>query len=977
VVQPPVTPPAPPQPAPLPAAALVLKDTTAAAWLAGAGIPVRTVREADLPAVLDTAALIVIPVQEVRQPATVDALKAYVGRGGRVLAAYWGPLGVRWPISSAMQGLLGVSVSAWSGRNNATIVAAPAGKPLFNGTGRLRMGRGYAVVGAPIAAPAPKAVPKPALAPNGKTPGKPNAAVSVNSTAVGGQAGPDLPPTTVARWVTDDGKPSRPAPDDAAVVLTAGTLWIGENIFDAANNTPDVRRWFLNAAVTLAPALRLTAKQSVLAAAQARVDAARAAVAAARTSAADAGLNDAQARLDAGGRALTAAAPEMDFGVVLKAVDASDSAVMEATALSTPSRAVEARAVWIEQASLPKNLGDVRKLVARFADARFNVLLPETVYSGRAAFPSAVYPQDSRFSGFDPLRALIDEAHRRGMEVHPWVWTLCAGIAGEQGPLLRIHPEWAARDKAGRIITDGKGLMWLSPSIPAARTAIRNVIREIAAKYDVDGIHLDYARYNSPEFDYSDAARLAFKAKAGFDPLDVSSISPKSNAWRLWREDQVNSLVQDIHSDLAAVKPSLELSASVYQSPDDGRRERLQDWALWLKSGWIAWAAPTTFTSDAVELSRWLADDRAAASSEAYLVPGLDAGQMPDAVSLGAQIGAARAAGATGVCLFDAGSLSDDAIGVLKAGAFRASAVTPWKNPLASARALAAAAAERVKALPISDAQAASQARAAGAELDAWAARPDLPSFATVPAGLAALAPSGPALDDARSLALAAQQVALVAGAGARTPAQQTPPPVVTVASPLPLPSASVPLMTGAVTPDGRLDESAWSAAAIVSLDHNYQGDKAPVATTVRLMHDASALYIGVTCAEPNMAALKASVIERDGRVYADDSVEVFLSAAARGLPYYHFIVGAGGGMWDDETGDVTWNGPWSAAVSKDAGSWTAEIAIPFSVLDAAPAGQWRANVMRNRFPDGAAYLTWSVPYGTYRTVDRFGMWEF
>lgn len=949
----PVAVPAPVPTPPPPQYAVVLVERKAADWLTAAGVPSKLVTEVQLPTALDGAALVVLPLQEIRRVDTVEALKAYAAKGGRILASYWGPPGIKTAVAAPLSGLFNVNVTGWSGKGNNYIAGVGAGKPLFNGSGRLYLGRGYTAV-------ATFAVPRP-LAPS------PNPPLTPSSPP---------PPFVAGRWVKQDGRALRD--NDTAVVQTPTTLWIAENIFADANDSPEVRRWFANAATTMAPTLRLPAKQALLASAQSRLDATRAAVTAARTQGVDAPFNDAQASLDAATTALADAAKAMDLTGVMKTLEGFDDALTDASAQSAPSRTVEARAVWIEQTALTKSRDDIRRLVGRFADAHFNVILPEVVYRGRTAYPGTVYQQDSRFAGFDPLRALIDEAHKRGMEVHPWVWTLCVGYYGEQGPILRSNPEWAARDKAGRTMTEGSRLFWLSPAIPAARTAIRNVIREIAARYDIDGIQLDYLRYNSPWFDYSDDARAAYKAVSGEDPATLSSISPAYVRWHLWREEQVNSLVRDIHNDLTSVRPGAKLSAAVYQTPDDARRDRLQDWAFWLKNRWFDWVAPMTYTADTVELNRWLAVDEAAAKDSAHLVPGLDVAAVRDPAALSAQIAAARAVPAQGTALFSASGLTDDRLRSLRLGAFRLPAVTPWKDPGKAATALATAAAQLFSSTAAPDEAAATAARNAATAITAWTAGTAGQMAASSPpeAREKALSdarynPARNLLEDARRIVAASLLIAPDSGL------KPTPPPITTVANPSPLPTASVPSTNAAITVDGKLDEPAWQTAAVVNLTHTADGARAKIGAEVKVIRDATSLYIGFTCPEPNMAALVAGVTERDGAVYNDDSVEVFLAPNTVGLPYYHFVVGAGGGTWDDRTGDKTWNTRWTSAITRDAASWTAEIAIPFSSLNASPTGSWRANLARNRRPDGPAFITWSTPNGSYHTPDRFGSITF
>jgi hypothetical protein len=176
---------------------------------------------------------------------------------------------------------------------------------------------------------------------------------------------------------------------------------------------------------------------------------------------------------------------------------------------------------------------------------------------------------------------------------------------------------------------------------------------------------------------------------------------------------------------------------------------------------------------------------------------------------------------------------------------------------------------------------------------------------------------------------------------------------------------------------DGNLDEPVWNSAASASLSRNTDGAHVKVGATVKIFRDDSSLYFGFTCPEPDMANLKATATDRDGSVYDDDSVEVFLAPNDPGLPYFHFIVGAAGGASDDRSGSKAWNTHWTWAAGRGPDAWTAEIAIPFSSLNASPAGRWRANFMRNRRPSGPSFINWSTTYGNYHNPDRFGSIDF
>jgi uncharacterized lipoprotein YddW (UPF0748 family) len=70
-----------------------------------------------------------------------------------------------------------------------------------------------------------------------------------------------------------------------------------------------------------------------------------------------------------------------------------------------------------------------------------------TTTSGEAYYPSELVP-DKVWGRWDPLAIIVREAHKRGLQVYP---TMCVLACGDKKPagVLRAHPDWALRDKAG------------------------------------------------------------------------------------------------------------------------------------------------------------------------------------------------------------------------------------------------------------------------------------------------------------------------------------------------------------------------------------------------------------------------------------------------------------------------------------------------------------------------------------------------
>lgn len=139
---------------------------------------------------------------------------------------------------------------------------------------------------------------------------------------------------------------------------------------------------------------------------------------------------------------------------------------------------------------------------------------------------------------------------------------------------------------------------------------------------------------------------------------------------------------------------------------------------------------------------------------------------------------------------------------------------------------------------------------------------------------------------------------------------------------------------------DGTVGEAEWAGAMRTKPFVVPSGDKATLRTTARLTHDGKNLYLAVECADPDPASLVRDHTRRDGDVYLDDCVEVFLDADLDFRTYYHFLVNAGN-VQRDERGaldrlpsyDVSWNAGWSSAVHRGTDGWSVELAIPLAAV--------------------------------------------
>lgn len=192
---------------------------------------------------------------------------------------------------------------------------------------------------------------------------------------------------------------------------------------------------------------------------------------------------------------------------------------------------------------------------------------------------------------------------------------------------------------------------------------------------------------------------------------------------------------------------------------------------------------------------------------------------------------------------------------------------------------------------------------------------------------------------------------------------------------------------------DGSLDDSMWAAAGRVPefQSHTAPGAPAQQKTEVFLCHDAMNLYVGLRCFEPAMERLKAAVLTRDGEVFVDDSIELFLDTQNDEFRFFQLAFNAAGTRFDQlcagdnnaganvfgaayskqKVRDVGWNGEWRVKTRRYADRWEAEVALPFRTFGRA-SDLWGVNVCRNRRAGESETSAWRVG-GFFHQPNRFG----
>jgi len=131
---------------------------------------------------------------------------------------------------------------------------------------------------------------------------------------------------------------------------------------------------------------------------------------------------------------------------------------------------------------------------------------------------------------------------------------------------------------------------------------------------------------------------------------------------------------------------------------------------------------------------------------------------------------------------------------------------------------------------------------------------------------------------------------------------------------------------------DGKLGDPAWKRAAhIGEFMVPDLREKARVKTEAWITYDESALYVAMRNHEPRLSGMKHATTGRDGNIWADDTVEVFIDTNLDRKTYYQFAVNAAGTFFDAFVFDAKgYESSAESAVGREKGAWTFEIAIPW-----------------------------------------------
>ncbi|MFO8000383.1 MAG: family 10 glycosylhydrolase [Marinilabilia sp.] len=227
--------------------------------------------------------------------------------------------------------------------------------------------------------------------------------------------------------------------------------------------------------------------------------------------------------------------------------------------------------------------------------------------------------------GYDPLEFVIEECHKRGMEIHAWLnpyrfETVSEKYADMPGDYRQDHPEWVLEYPEKSDGSPGESI--LDPGNPEVRQRISDIVEEIITDYEVDGIVFDdyfYAYGGTP---------------SDLDAYSQERYKPSGIGLDDWRRNNVNQMIGDVFEVIETHKPWVTFGVSPFgiwtTDEEVAREEGLElpsgitgmnaykqiycDPVSWLKNGDVDYLSPqlywpTTSTGQDYEvLAPWWSD---------------------------------------------------------------------------------------------------------------------------------------------------------------------------------------------------------------------------------------------------------------------------------------------------------------------------------------------------------------------------------
>ena len=286
--------------------------------------------------------------------------------------------------------------------------------------------------------------------------------------------------------------------------------------------------------------------------------------------------------------------------------------------------------LWITADSM-KDKESINEALYFAFDHDFDKVFVQCRFRGDAFYSSKLVPKNPSIQdrSFDPLDYAISIGHQLGLEVHAWMntyilWTKSGKKKSAPNNLSHIYhtnKEWTESNIYGKSDSDidldqvqslNWGGVYLSPNHPEVNNYLSLVFKEIIDNYNIDGLHLDYIRFQSDIYGFNKEGIKVFKDRYGFDPLDIerniistvygweqSEIDSMKTLWNNFKIENINNLLINVKNIIEnSENKDIDFSAAVKPDYYLAKKKWSQDWMDWLDLELLDFVVLMNYASD-------------------------------------------------------------------------------------------------------------------------------------------------------------------------------------------------------------------------------------------------------------------------------------------------------------------------------------------------------------------------------------------
>ncbi len=258
------------------------------------------------------------------------------------------------------------------------------------------------------------------------------------------------------------------------------------------------------------------------------------------------------------------------------------------------------RGVWLTNVDSDalNSKNNIIQTVKTCKEQGFNLICVVMYNKGMTLYPSTTMKNligqeiDSLFIGRDPLKELIEEAHKENIKVIAWFeFGFSSSYKLGGGKIVAAKPNWASKNNEGNLVTKN-GFDWINGFDPEVQQFMLSLIKEVVTNYDIDGIQ-------------GDDRLPAMPVEAGYEEYTINKYMEEHNgakppkdfrdsAWVNWRANILNNYMGEIYKTVKAIKPKVIVSMAPSIFPWS-KEEYLQDWPMWVKQRYVDLVIPQLY----------------------------------------------------------------------------------------------------------------------------------------------------------------------------------------------------------------------------------------------------------------------------------------------------------------------------------------------------------------------------------------------